>query len=724
MTEPRVTSAILEKNDQWIALIGNPNCGKTALFNHLTGLNQKVSNYPGVTVERKVGSAILADDLRIKVLDLPGSYSIAPESFDERIVTEQVFEWTYGDQKPDAIVSVVDATNLSRNLFLTSQMLDLGIPVVIALNMMDRVKRKHQKIDVDLLKTRLGAADVVPISATEKWGLNDLRASIRSQLKDPTPSAPELPFKIIGSVKDALSPLANLFITSLNSTSRLAWAQSLRVVAHESVFDIFKEKIKSNNTLDTAVLQNFSNLRKNIITELESQGINYQTLEASYRFGWLDILLVGGDSLVINDIDTPSRSERFDKVLTHPVMGPVIFLGVLYFIFHSIFSWATLPMGVIDNGVHALGDLIIQSMSQGMLRDLLVEGIIAGVGAIVIFLPQILLLVFFLTLLEDSGYMSRVAFMLDRYMAKVGMHGRSMLPLMTGYACAIPGIMATRTIDSWKERLITILVLPLMSCSARLPVYTLLIAAFIPAKTVLGFIDIQGFTLVLMYFLGTATALILAVVFDKFIKIESTSSFIMEMPPYRIPLMRSVVRQVYNRGKAFLVNAGKIIMTMSIVLWFLVYFPRLETDAVHANHIDNSYAGKIGHLIEPVIRPLGFDWKIGVGLLTSFAAREVMVSTLATIYNVEGRGESVISVTEALQTDKNPKTGLPRYGILMAISLMVYYVFAAQCMATFAIIKTETNSWKWPIFMVVYMTSLAYISSLIVFQGGRFLGLS
>ncbi|NOZ08726.1 MAG: ferrous iron transport protein B [FCB group bacterium] len=724
MTEPSELSAPIAKDDRWIALVGNPNCGKTAIFNQLTGLSQKVSNYPGVTVERKVGQARLGTDLQIKVLDLPGSYSIAPESFDERIVTEQVFDWIYDSKKPDVIISVVDATNLSRNLFLTSQMLDLEIPVIIALNMMDRVKRKHQKINIELLKDKLGAADIIPMSATEKWGVKELRDSIRRQIEHPTPSTPELPFRIIGSVNEVLSPLAASFEKDFKSTPRLAWSQALRIVAHEPVFDIFVQKVSAMQLGTPEKIKDYQNLRQKIIARLKSLGINAQTLEASYRYGWLDILLADGESLVIDNIDDPSRSERVDKVLTHPVFGPIIFLGILYFIFHSIFSWATLPMNLIDSGVHAVGDFIITNMPAGILKDLIVEGIVGGVGAILIFLPQILILVFFLTLLEDSGYMSRVAFMLDRYMTKVGLHGRSMLPLMTGYACAIPGIMATRTIESWKERLITILILPLMSCSARLPVYTLLIAAFIPAKTVFGFVDLQGFTLVLMYFLGTVTALLLAVVFDKFIKLESTSSFIMEMPPYRVPMMLSVTRQVYNRGKAFLLNAGKIIMTMSIVLWFLVYFPRPESNLNNTSHIENSYAGKVGRLIEPVISPLGFDWKIGVGLLTSFAAREVMVSTLATIYNVEGRGEGVISVSEALRSDTDPETGLPRYGILMAISLMVYYVFAAQCMATFAIVREETNSWKWPLFMVFYMTSLAYLSSLIVYQGGRLLGFS
>jgi len=343
------------------------------------------------------------------------------------------------------------------------------------------------------------------------------------------------------------------------------------------------------------------------------------------------------------------------------------------------------------------------------------------VGAILIFLPQILILMFFMTILEDTGYMARVAFMMDKLMNKIGLHGKSVLPLMSGYACAIPGIMATRTIDSWKERLITIIVLPLISCSARLPVYTLMIGAFIPNKPILGFLNLQGLTMVLMYFLGTVTAMVIAAIISRFIEGKGKSSFVMEMPPYRMPLAVSLFRQVYTRGKLFVINAGKIIMAISIVLWFLASFPKPDSDE-ESFSIQNSYAGKIGHAIEPVIAPLGFDWKIGVGLITSFAAREVMVSTLATLYNVEDEGDDFVGITEALKNEVNPLTGLPKYTPLVALSIMVFYVYAAQCMATFAIVKNETNSWKWPLIMIVYMTGLAYIGSLLVYQGGQMLG--
>ena len=382
---------------------------------------------------------------------------------------------------------------------------------------------------------------------------------------------------------------------------------------------------------------------------------------------------------------------------------------------------ATVPMDWINMGVGYIGNYFAQTLPGGVLRDLLVEGVIAGVGAIIIFLPQILLLMFFMTLLEDTGYMARVAFMMDRLMNKIGLHGKSVLPLMSGYACAIPGIMATRTIDNWKERLVTILILPLISCSARLPVYTLMIGAFIPEKKVMGIFNLQGVTMVMMYFLGTVTALAIAAFISRFIKEKGISSFVMELPPYRIPLAKSVFRQLVIRGKLFIVNAGKIIMAISIVLWFLASFPKSEANA-SALPIQESYAGKIGQAIEPFIAPLGFDWKIGVGLITSFAAREVMVSTLATLYNVEEEGEYVVGITEALKNDVNPVTGLPRYTPLVALSIMVFYVYAAQCMATFAIVRNETNTWKWPLIMILYMTGLAYAGSLLVYQGGLMLG--
>ena len=688
-----------DNDSKWIALVGNPNCGKTAIFNLLTGLNQKVSNYPGVTVEKKTG-LVRSENLSYKVLDLPGTYSLQPESFDEEIVLEQITNWAKGEMPPDILISVVDASNLARNLFLTSQLIDLNIPIIVALNMMDRLN-DHEKIDYLKLANKLGVNAVVPISAKKNQGFDELKLTIETVLVSHKITNYSLSW-INSELVDHLIPL----IETQFDSKDFAIAQSLRMVSHAKNVNGDSSRIKS-------IQQVISNL-----------GYQPQTVEAILRYRWIDDIVSTVLKRSTPEIKNKTVSEKWDQILTHRWFGPVIFIAILYFIFQSIFTWATVPMDWIQVGVDQVSVFILSKIPSGMLRDILVEGIIGGVGAIIIFLPQILILSLFLTLLEDTGYMARVAFMLDRGMTKMGLHGKSVLPLMSGYACAIPGIMSTRTIDSWKERLITILILPLMSCSARLPVYTLLIGAFIPPVIVGGIFNLQGLTLVIMYFLGTVMAMILAKIFSKFIKEKASSSFVMELPPYRVPIIRSIFRHVFIRGKLFLVNAGKIIMAISILLWFLASFPKVDPKAVDVNPIRYSYVGRIGHAIEPVIRPLGFDWKIGIGLLTSFAAREVMVSTMATIYNVEDLGDYTVNLREAMQQDINEKTGKPAYTPLVALALMVFYVFAAQCMATFAIVRQETNSWKWPLFMVAYMTALAYFSAMLVYQGGLLLGFS
>lgn len=690
----------LTQDSHWVALVGNPNCGKTAIFNLLTGLNQKVSNYPGITVEKKEGTVYAQGDKTFNLLDLPGTYSLSAESFDEQIVSDQVLSWAKGENPPAVIVSVVDASNLSRNLYLTTQLLDLDIPTIVVLNMMDQLKDSSQ-IEIQKLKKELGVSAVVPISAKMNWGLDALKSAIQKSLVNVAQTNHQSQW-----INQDISHQIKLLIEPHFSSSKFAAAHALRRISRN-------ESLNGENSHIEAI--------RNSILEL---GYNTDTLEATLRYKWIDGILPFVQPKIRTKIQKETRSERWDKILTHPWMGPAIFMAILYFIFQSIFTWASIPMDWIQAGIDNIAIFVLSNMSPGMLRDILVEGIIGGVGAIVIFLPQILILSFFLTVLEDTGYMARVAFMLDKSMTKMGLHGKSILPLMSAYACAIPGIMSTRTIDSWKERLVTILILPLMSCSARLPVYTLLISAFIPPITVGGYFNLQGLTLVVMYFLGTVTALILAKIFSRFIKEKSSSSFVMELPPYRVPITRSVIRQVFIRGKLFLVNAGKIIMAISILLWFLASYPKVDSSLTDVNPIHHSYAGKIGHAMEPVIRPLGFDWKIGIGLLTSFAAREVMVSTMATIYNVEDRGDETVNLREAMRNDVDEKTGVPVYTPLIALALMVFYVFAAQCMATFAIVRQETNSWKWPLFMIAYLTILAYAGAFIVYRGGLLLGYS
>ena len=704
----------------WAALLGNPNSGKTAIFNLLTGLNHKVSNYPGVTVEKKTGLARFAAGDQFNILDLPGTYSLTPESMDERIVTEQVLNWIHGHEPPDVIISVVDATNLSRNLYLTSQLADLGIPIVVALNMMDMVKQ-DLNINYEKLANDLDVAAIIPMSATEKWGQSELLESIKKSMNS---NVVENPFPIFlnDDISNALKPLEEMLKTQFSYNNRLAKAQALRLITRKSTVEIYTEMSANGMIVDAAFKKSLQEKRVAAVDILENTGIKHRIMEATLRYEWLDSVLATGNINIESNLKEYNYSEKLDKLLTHKWVGPAIFVTILYFIFQSIFTWATVPMDWINSGVAWIGNQVLNLMSAGMLRDLLVEGIIAGVGSILIFLPQILILMFFMTLLEDTGYMARVAFMMDSFMKMIGLHGRSVLPLMSGYACAIPGIMSTRTIDSWKERLITILILPLMSCSARLPVYTLMIGAFIPATHVFGFFNLQGLILVIMYFLGTVTAFVLAKVFSLFIKVEGKSSFVMELPPYRIPLWISVFSQVLNRGKLFVVNAGKIILAISIVLWFLASYPKVDETNGNENPIRTSYAGKIGQVIEPVIKPLGFDWKLGIGLITSFAAREVLVSTMATIYNIESNLDNIVQLKDAMKSDKNPETGKPLYTPLVAISLMVFFVFAAQCMATFAIVRNETNSWKWPLFMIIYMNGLAFGASFIVYQGGLLLG--
>jgi ferrous iron transport protein B len=584
--------------------------------------------------------------------------------------------------------------------------------------MMDRVRHRNQDIDLEALRTLLGVSAVVPMSAREKWGISKLQAAL-ADVQENTEAPSDLKLQIPRAINEQLQPVLDFFQSQLGYGKDIALGQSLRVITRKSAVNIYEYL----GILTGENIAKLHQLRENAAAEIDKLGISHKILEATLRYDVIDRGLKDNNIITREEVESVSRSERADRVLTHPWFGLAIFITFLYVIFQSIFTFASVPMNFIDAGVGMLGDYIIKIMPQGMLRDLLVEGVISGVGAILIFLPQILILMFFLTLMEDSGYMARVAYMMDRIMNKIGLHGKSMLPLMSGYACAIPGIMASRTIDNWKERLVTIMVLPLMSCSARLPVYTLMISAFIPKQQVFGIFNLQGITMVFMYFLGTGTAMFIAAIISRFIKEKGSSSFIMELPPYRIPLAQSIFRQLYIRGKLFVINAGKIIMAISIVLWFLASFPKSGEDGKPAT-IHQSYAGRIGHAIEPVIEPLGFDWKIGVGLITSFAAREVVVSTLATLYNVEGGGDDVVGIAEALKNDINPATGLPRYTVLVALSIMVFYVYAAQCMATFAIVRNETNSWKWPMYMIIYMTALAYLGSLLVYQGGMLLGYS
>ncbi|MEP7075444.1 MAG: ferrous iron transport protein B [Acidobacteriota bacterium] len=651
------------KSQLTIALAGNPNAGKTTLFNSLTGLKQKVANYPGVTVERKQGSWKLENG-HANLIDLPGLYSLDATSVDEQIARDVITGEQAGVPKPDVIIAVVDATNLERNLYLVTQIFEFGIPVVIALTMIDAFEKQKHEIDLDKLSELL-KTPVVAINAKTGRGKTQLLKSVGEVLDKP----PTVPFEMNGNAEDG---------------------QNAKIFA-----------------------------RYNFISEVVQEAVKH------------------------NDRKEHRVSEKIDRVLTHKVFGLVILVAVLLLVFQTIFSWASLPMDLLDKGFGALGDLVRSEMPPGILTDLIVDGIIAGVGGVLVFLPQILLLFLFISILEDTGYLARAAFLLDKLMSRVGLHGKAFLPLMSSFACAIPGIMATRTIESRRDRFATIMIAPLMSCSARLPVYTLMIAAFFAGRKVLGFISLGAVLMLAMYALGIIVAIIVAFVLKRTILKAPPPPFVMELPPYRLPNIRTVVQNMFTRGWLFVKRAGTVILAISIILWALTYFPRTAVQTVdvpaaanggvfvgtalpeistESEQLRNSFAGKLGHVIEPVIRPLGFDWKIGVALIASFAAREVLVSTLSIIYNVgkdqDAQSETLISAIREAKSDDGGVTWTP----LTAVTLMVFFVLAMQCMSTVAIVRRETNSWAWTFFMIGYMTGLAWIAAFITFQGGRLLG--
>ncbi|MEO5859287.1 MAG: ferrous iron transport protein B [Pyrinomonadaceae bacterium] len=639
-----------------IALAGNPNAGKTTLFNALTGLGQKVANYPGVTVERKEGSWTIGGQ-HSRLIDLPGLYSLDATSIDEQIASDVLRGEVSGLPKPDAVIAVVDATNLERNLYLVTQLFEFNVPVVVALTMIDVFEKQHHEINIGKLSDSLGVP-VVAVNASADRGVDELADVVAKTL------------------------------TAIQTPRRF----------------------------------------------LNGDGENARIF-ARYNF----ISNALQESVVHNDQAAHGISEKIDRILTHKFFGLIILVAILLVVFQTIFTWATVPMDLLELGFGALGDAVRSGLPPGVLTDLIVDGIIAGVGGVLVFLPQILLLFLFISILEDTGYMARAAFLLDRLMSRVGLHGKAFLPLMSSFACAIPGIMATRTIENQRDRFATIMIAPFMSCSARLPVYTLMIGAFFAGQKVLGFISIGAVLMLAMYALGIVVALIVAFILKRTILKSPPPPFIMELPPYRMPNLRTVVQNMLTRAWLFLKRAGTVILAISIILWALMYFPREAqldqnfrkvsesepaTNVTESQHLRNSYAGKLGHAIEPVIQPLGFDWKIGVALIASFAAREVLVSTLSIIYNV-GKDENEESPTliAAIREAKNDQ-GETVWTPLTALTLMVFFVLAIQCMSTVAVVRRETNSWVWTLFMVSYMTGLAYFAAFVTYQGGRWLGFS
>ncbi len=692
-----------------IALVGNPNSGKTTVFNALTGLRQKVGNYPGVTVEKKEGRILFHNGTEATLLDLPGTYSLAATSPDEQIATDVLLGRAPQTPMPELVVCVVDASNLERGLYLVSQIIDRHLPLVVALNMTDVAAQQGISLNASILERELGVR-VVPMVARKETGLAELKEAILST-RSATGRARQ--WRLPEPVQRECEELVGLLHDHHHLAGFDAFDEAMVLLTCDSAL------IEKNDRFAPELLQH---VRKDH-QKLDFLGINRSSVFFVSRSDWIKSICAQAVTRTFHP--GMSLSDRIDRVVTHRVWGIVIFLGVMAVLFQAIFSWAAVPMAWIKDGFDWLGGAVAGIVPPGDLQDLLIRGGLAGVAAVVTFLPQILFLFLFLGFLEDSGYMARAAFIMDRLMGKVGLHGKSFIPLLSSFACAIPGIMATRTIDNPKDRLATMLVAPLMSCSARLPVYALLIAAFIPAVKLLGFVSLAGITLLSMYLLGLVAALCMAWLFKKTFLRGTPPSFLMELPPYKLPSLKSVLLQMWERVASFLKRAGTIILGASILLWFLASYPKLE-HATRAEQLNYSFAGRTGHLIEPVIKPLGFDWKIGIGLVSSLLQREVFVSTMGTIYNIQnasGGGDGSLSLRQEMSQDRDPATGLPTFTVLTAICVMVYYVLAMQCLSTVAVMRRETNSWKWPLFQIGYMTALAYVVTFIVYRAGLWLGM-
>ncbi len=690
-----------------VALIGNPNTGKTSVFNTLTGLNQKVGNYPGITVEKKQGTCNLERNIKAHILDLPGTYSLNASSLDENVVIELLLNKKDKDF-PDVAVVVADIENLKRNLLLFTQIKDLGIPAILAINMADRMNRKGISIDVQQLEAIL-ETKIVLISSRKNTGFEALKTGIANYQN--------LSLKpCLNSSKIAPDYFDRIQKTFPNQDLYKLWL----VITHDVNFG----KLERNDFTGIKTLQ----------TESVSTLKRLQQKETIVRYQFINETLK--KTLHIDKKNAKDLRSRFDRILTHKIWGYVIFFSVLLLIFQAIFDWSTYPMDMIDNAFTFLSEWLKINLPPGDFSNLISEGIIPGLGGIVIFIPQIAFLFLFISILEETGYMSRVVFLMDRIMRRFGLSGKSVVPLVSGTACAIPAIMATRNIENWKERLITILVTPFTTCSARLPVYMIIISLVIPEGRLLGLISLQGFTLLVLYGLGFGAAIVAAYVLDKFLDLKSKSFFVIEMPNYKLPMFKNVGITVVEKTKAFVFGAGKIILAISIILWVLASYgpgdfnnaekivttqnstqPLSESELdikIAAFKLENSYIGIVGKAIEPAVQPLGYDWKIGIALISSFAAREVFVGTLATIYSVGN--DDVETIKNRMAAEVNPSTGAPLFNLASGISLLLFYAFAMQCMSTLAIVKRETNSWKWPMWQLTSMTVVAYLVALTAFQ--------
>jgi len=693
--------------------VGNPNSGKSSLFNALTGLNQKVGNFPGVTVDKKTGNSDLSKDLSVNIIDLPGTYSLYPKRADEW-VTYKVLLGQDPSVRPDMVILLVDASNLKRNLLFCSQIIDLKIPVVIALTMMDLAVKKGIEIDVDGLERELGIP-IVPVNPRKNKGIPQLKKVMEQRARHfrrPARDfiiAPVLATGAVGDVKKIFPEISDY--TAIHY-----------LINHEN-FDFPPEQQTRIEQIETE--HNFNHTR-------------IQADEIMQRYTRIKQIM----QHTVAEPDPLERTlftERLDKLFLDRTWGYIILLAVLFLLFQSVFWIAQFPMDGIDWTFSHLGSWVGRLLPEAWWSDLLVNGLLAGLSGILVFVPQIMILFGLITVLEDTGYMARISFLTDKLMRKVGLNGKSVMPMISGFACAVPAIMSTRNIENRKERLLTILITPLMSCSARLPVYTMLIALVIPRKEVFGFFSLQGLVMMGLYMLGLVMAMIVSYVAKWFIRLKEKSFFILELPMYRAPRWNNVVVTMVNKAKIFVVDAGKVIIVISLILWALSSFgpgSRMKNVKAHyeqqvALHpdragelarerqgalLENSYAGILGRVIEPVIHPLGYDWKIGIALITSFAAREVFVGTMATLYSVEGGKDADPQTLHERMKSARREDGSPVYTLASGVSLMIFYVLAMQCMSTLAVVRRETRSWKIPAIQLAYMTGLAYVMSLLVYQ--------
>jgi ferrous iron transport protein B len=702
------------KKSPKIALIGNPNAGKSSLFNSLTGLRQKTGNFPGVTMDKLIGKWKLEKGDDASILDLPGIYSIYPKSVDEQVVINILANPEHPDY-PDLAIVVADASNLKRNLLLFSQVRDLGIPTVLALNMIDVAERHGIVINSVKLARELNV-EVAEVNAKKGIGLNGLRLAVNKTLESGYNSNDSLPMdydrEMVEEIKEKYG--------DTDDYHALLW-----LAEHDNL-----------KQFDTKQRVGFDEIQEKYHWKTQ----DFQSKETMARYSQLaEIVDNCLHEVPAEEKDVNTWTDRLDKIFLHRFWGYFVFLGILFIVFQAIFTWATYPMDLIDSGIANLNDFLKTNLPPTKLTDLLTDGLIAGIGGVLIFIPQIAFLFLFISMLEETGYMSRVMFIMDKLMRRFGLNGKSVVPLISGVACAVPAIMSTRSIGSWKDRLITIMVTPLMSCSARLPIYTVLIALVVPEKsTLFGVFNLQGVALFAMYLLGFFMALFSAYVMKLLLKVKERSYFIMELPSYKSPRFSHVMLTILNSTKAFVFEAGKVIVAISIVLWVLASYgpgdaieqaeiyvkaqnPNLSgielQNKISSQKLENSYAGRFGKVIEPIIKPLGYDWKIGIALITSFAAREVFVGTMSTIYSLGGEAnEENSTVMKRMRAEINPATGKPMYDMALGFSLLIFYAFAMQCMSTLAVTYRETKSWKYPTIQFVYMTSLAYISAFIVYQ--------